>query len=140
MTDLPPLPALKAQAKRLRSSLAHDGDFISHSEALEYIARQHGCRDWNTLSAKAKAQAPRGLQIGDAVHGRYLGQPFRGRVLALTLLPGARRRVTLDLDQPVDAVRFASFSNWRKRIQGVLGPDGRSAERLSNGAPQLELS
>ena len=52
-TPLPDLAALKAQAKRLRTTLASEGNFISHSEALEFIARQYGYRDWNTLHAAA---------------------------------------------------------------------------------------
>jgi len=43
--SLPSLDALKAQAKRLRSALAEEGDFIKHGEALELVARQFGYRD-----------------------------------------------------------------------------------------------
>src|SRR5690606_31658729 len=42
----------KAQAKALRAALQAQGTAISHAQALELIARQHGARDWNTLHAR----------------------------------------------------------------------------------------
>ena len=41
----------KAMARRLRQTLADRGVEVSHSEALELVAQQHGARDWNTLAA-----------------------------------------------------------------------------------------
>ena len=41
----------KRMARLLRASLAERDVPISHAEALELVARQHGARDWNTLSA-----------------------------------------------------------------------------------------
>ena len=41
----------KAMARRLREELADRGVEVSHSEALELVAHQHGARDWNTLAA-----------------------------------------------------------------------------------------
>ncbi len=43
---------LKQQAKRLRTSLAGRGIEVTHGEALEHLAHQHGARDWNTLAAR----------------------------------------------------------------------------------------
>ena len=51
-TSLDPKAPFKDQAKRLRASLAGRGVEVSHSEALELVARQHGARDWNTLAAQ----------------------------------------------------------------------------------------
>jgi hypothetical protein len=48
--------------------------------------------------------------------------------------------VSLDLDEAVDVVTFDSFSSFRKRVNGVIGKEGVSRERTSNGRPQLELS
>src|SRR6188472_587300 len=42
----------KQMAKRLRAELATRGISLSHSEALELVAHQHGARDWNTLAAR----------------------------------------------------------------------------------------
>ena len=42
----------KLMAKRLRASLADRGVEVTHSEALEIVAHEHGARDWNTLVAQ----------------------------------------------------------------------------------------
>ena len=47
--------------------------------------------------------------------------------------------LTLDLDAPVDVVTFDSFSNMRKRIRGVVGPKGHTAEKTSDGQPHLQI-
>lgn len=44
----------KAMASSLREHLATRGTSISHSEALEAVAAQFGCSDWNVLAAKIK--------------------------------------------------------------------------------------
>lgn len=141
VSPLPALDALKAQARRLRKSLEAEGNFISHSEALELVARQYGHRDWNTLHAAAGNRRPEPLAVGSKVSGRYLGQAFTARIIGLTRLnDGARYRVTLDLDEPVDVVTFESFSAWRRRVNGTIGRDGTSAAKTSDGQPHLVLS
>ena len=132
------LDDLKAQAKRLRAALAEDGDFISHSEALELLAKQLGFRDWNTLHA-AIGNRPAPLQLGDRIAGAYLGQPFEGEIIAVEALSGGRRRITIDFDEAVDVVTFESFSAFRKRVTAVIDEDGKSAEKTSDGRPQMEL-
>ena len=137
---LPGIDALKAQAKRLRGSLEAEGNFISHSEALELIAHQHGYRDWNTIHAACGNRPASPLSIGSQVSGHYLGQSFKGTVIGLSQLgDGARYRVTLDLDEAVDVVTFESFSAWRKRINATVDRSGVSATRTSNGRPHLEI-
>ena len=42
----------KSMARRLRADLAARDVTLSHSEALELVARQYGVRDWNTLAAR----------------------------------------------------------------------------------------
>ncbi len=137
---LPPLAALKAQARRLRNSLEAEGNFITHSDALELVAGQYGFRDWNTAHAVAGNRPSEPLFVGAKVTGHYLGQAFTGEVKSLTRLnDGARYRLTLDLDEAVDVVTFESFSAFRKRINGTINRDGRSASTTSNGRPHLEL-
>lgn len=139
--SLPSLEALKTQAKRLRKGLEQDGDFISHSESLELIARQYGYRNWNTLHAAVGNRPPRpALQVGARVKGRYLGQAFDGEIVGVETLSPGRMRVTLDFDEAVDVVAFESFSAFRKRVSCVIGEDGKTAEKTSNGLPQLELA
>ena len=142
-TPLPHLSTLKDQAKRLRTRLQAGGETVGHSKALELIAAQHGFNDWNTLHA-ALGNRPglESLAPGARVTGAYLGQPFTARVVgiqAITSSPG-NFRVSLDLDEAVDVVTFDSFSSFRKRVNGVIGKDGVSHARTSNGRPQLELS
>jgi catechol 2,3-dioxygenase-like lactoylglutathione lyase family enzyme len=48
----------KQMARRLRADLADRGVTISHSEALELVAHQHGARDWNTLAARSAPDEP----------------------------------------------------------------------------------
>ena len=139
MTDFSNVPstdALKLQAKRLRQQLHSSGVAVGHSKSLELVAQQYGARDWNTLQARASNRLQ--LQVGDRVRGRYLGQVFKGEIRGLSLLgDGEHRQITLHFDTPVDVVRFESFSALRQRVKGVIGWDGCSAQKTSDGVPQL---
>lgn len=138
-TRLPGHEAAKAQAKALRAALEAEGREISHSAALELVAKSHGMRDWNTLSAAIGNRPDPVLQLGQLVQGRYLKQPFLAEVVGLVQLSEGRWQVTLQLDQPVDVVSFDSFSNFRSRVVAVIGPDGRSPDTTSDGVPHLVL-
>ena len=139
---LPSLDELKAQARRLRSSLTDAGTDISHSKSLELIARQYGFADWNTLYAKAGNEPPRrDWNPGDRVKGHYLGQAFEGTVRALkavTSMPGYVT-ITVDFDEPVDVVEFDSFSAFRKRVTATIDETGVSPSKTSNGRPHMVL-
>jgi hypothetical protein len=119
----------KSQAKRLRAALADDGHAVSHSRALELVARLHGARDWNTLSASPvdenMASAP--FAVGERVAGTFNDSPAQGRVIGVseTIKPDLWR-VTVAFDPPVDVVTSKLFSNERRRIQMIVGADGRS--------------
>lgn len=138
---LPTIDSLKAQAKRLRDGLAANGNEISHGRALELVARQYGFRDWNTLFASAgNRRSVADLRIGDTVKGRYLGQPFTGRLVGLQdLASSGRFRLTLKFDEPVDVVTFKSFSAFRQRVTATVYETGRSAETTSNGEPHIVI-
>ena len=152
MTNLS-LKEAKQQAKRLRETLASQGTAISHSDALELVAKQHSARNWNTLAAQLKEGERCGLsgQAGTAtastagkptfalygaVSGQYLGQPFTGQVVSLAKV-GHNLHIALQLDAPVDVVRFESFSSLRSHIRATITPDGRSLAHTSDGQPQL---
>jgi hypothetical protein len=136
---LPSLDALKAQAKALRASLQATGQDISHAQALELIAKSLGFKDWNTLHAKI-GNAPRApVVLGQIVEGHYLKQPFVAEVLGVTQLSEGRYSVVLDFAEAVDVVTFDSFSNFRRRITKVVGADGRSPDRTSDGQPHLVI-
>lgn len=132
------LDAAKAQAKALRTALADQGTPVSHSQALELVARQSGARDWNTLHAKLASNLPDPFRAGDRVQGHYLGQAFTGTVISVRPV-GTNQRVTMQLDEAVDVVEFDSFSAWRQRVSGTIGPDGASPQKTSNGRPQLTV-
>mgnify|MGYP000274206075 CR=1 FL=1 len=140
-TPLPSLAELKAKARRLRTALAEDGDFIKHGESLELVARQFGYRDWNTLHAAAGNRHPLPLAVGGTVGGHYLGQPFRARIVSLQPLGGDENymRIALELDEPVDVVTFESFSAYRRRIQATIRRNGETVTRTSDGQPHLQL-
>ena len=133
------LEAFKAQARRLRQDLAGKGRDITHGQALETVAKQHGARDWNTLRAMASRPGNnRPLAVGDRVAGEYLGQPFTGYVHGLVHPDQSdNSRVTLQFDEPVDVVRFDSFSSFRQRVSGIVNREGRSLTRTSDGRPHL---
>jgi len=134
---IPPMAELKTQAKRLRTRLKETGVDISHSASLELIAQQNGTRNWNTLRAQI-GNTPPVPKVGERVTGRYLGQRFAGYVKGLTWLgQGDQYRITLHFDDPVDVVSFDSFSSFRQRVTGVVGIDGRSSQKTSDGVPQL---
>lgn len=144
---LPTVAEAKAQAARLRAgfqagsqaSLQTERMEISHSQSLELIARQYGYRDWNAFFAAIGNRPPEGWVPGGRVCGRYLSQPFEAQVIAVEMLRPGWFRLTLDLDEAVDVVTFASFSNFRKRIRGAVGPAGTTREKTSDGRPHLEL-
>ncbi|SNS76909.1 glyoxalase superfamily protein [Tropicimonas sediminicola] len=143
---LPGVYALKAQARRLRDSLAATGTPVSHSRSLELLAAQLGYRDWNTLHAAANTQPTPNrplppLSVGDRVRGSYLGQAFTGEVLALRQIAGGtHHEVTLHFDDPVDVVRFDSFSSFRQRVSATIDGKGVSPQRTSDGAPHLRVA
>ena len=139
---LPSIDVLKTQAKRLRNDLESDGTPTGHSKSLELLAHQYGYKDWNTLHAAVCNRLPGPpVTIGERVRGHYLGQAFAGEVLGVSVLgaPG-RYRVTFHFDEPVDVVTFESFSNLRRRVSSVINVDGVSAEKTSDGQPQMVLA
>ena len=129
-------------AKRLRSQMAAQGTSMSHSQALEHLAKLHGFRNWNTLHARLSHRPNRMvLRVGDRVQGRYLGQPFTGRLIGLQQASDERlSRVTIKFDEPVDVVTFDSFSSFRSRVTAEIDPDGRSPRHTSDGQPHMVLS
>lgn len=127
----------KAQAKALRTALQAQGSAISHAQALELIAKQHGARDWNTLHARlARRNVPPELALSDRVRGRYLGQPFTGQIIGLSG-PVDYRQISIRFDTPVDVVKFESFSNLRRQIRATINEHGHSHRNTSDGEPQL---
>ena len=137
---LPTIEDMKLQAKRLRASLGETGKPVTHAQALELVARQHGHRDWNTAHASAGNRPPVAWYVGQVLTGTYLGQRFTGEVLAVQKIGEAgQHRVTLHFDEPVDVVTFDSFSAFRQRVTVTLGPDGTTMARTSNGQQHMRV-
>ena len=141
MTQIPTpaVSAMKQQARRLRATMQESGTPLTHSAALETVARQHGHRDWNTAQAAARWKNPARWQIGQAVHGRYLNQPFTGRIKAANEGIGGFWRLTLQFDAPVDVVTSRHFSNFRSQVRCVINAQGATTEKTSDGTPHLTL-
>ncbi len=138
---LPSLANVKAQARRLRDDLSASQTPMTHSQSLEMIAHQFGYRDWNTLHAViGNRPPPPPLAVGDRVCGTYLGQSVKGEIIGLQMQMGERFRITLELDDPVDVVKFESFSAFRRRINATINRTGETVEKTSDGRPQLVLS
>ncbi len=139
--SLPSIDTLKTQAKRLRTTLSNTGTSIGHSQALELLAHQHGFQDWNTLHAALGNQPPTApVTIGQRVRGRYLGQAFEGEVVGVLVLSSADRfRVTFLFDNAVDVITFEGMSNYRKRVTCTVDRHGTTAEKTSDGRPQLSI-
>ncbi len=133
----------KATAKRLRAALAEDGIAISHAKALELVAKQNGVRDWNTLVAQpatAEQNATTPFAVGDRVAGTFNGRDARGRVIGLeeTIKPDLWR-VTVAFNPPVNAATSQLFTAERRRVQMVVGADGRSRRLTGTETGVMEL-
>lgn len=128
----------KARAREVRAEAARRGQSISHAKALETVAHELGYRDWNTASARLSNQPEIPLQVGERVSGRYLKQPFEGRVHGVRELAGGMGyEVTLHFDEPVDVVEFESFSGLRQRVKAMISEEGISWDKTSDGVPHL---
>lgn len=140
--QLPSRDALKVQAKRLRTSLSEAGTPLSHSKALEAVARQWGFRDWNSMSAASQVSeatpAPT-WQVGQHVTGTYLGHAFTGRLKSVSQHGEMHTRITLVFDTPVDVVSSDKFSALRRQINATINAQGRTVEKTSDGQPHLIL-
>lgn len=140
MTNKPTsIDAAKKQAKLLRAKLADDGTAISHSKSLELIAQQYGFRDWNSFFADYGNRPKRDWQIGDRVTGHYLAQPFKAEILSVTRMGDGWFRLTFKFDEPVDVIAFESWSAFRQRTTQVIGPNGMTREKTSDGRPHMVL-
>jgi len=131
---------LKAEARQWREDQAEAGHPVSHSEALEMVARFHGFRDWNTASGVLPVTRRPRYAIGERVSGRYLKQPFTGTIIGVSALgAGDFTRLTIQFDEPVDVVAFESFSAFRQRVDGTVDRDGVSPAKTSDGVPHMVL-
>lgn len=141
-TTLPTIESAKAHAKRLRTSLQRTGTDIGHGQALELVAEQYGYRDWNTLHAAIGNTRPGPpVSVGQSVMGAYLGKPFKAEVLGVRSMGQDELfRITLRFDDPVNVSAFESFEVLRRQVSANIDRKGVTAEKTSNGKPQMVLN
>ncbi|WP_196258882.1 glyoxalase superfamily protein [Pelagibacterium limicola] len=131
---------LKAEARNWRAEQGQAGNSITHSHALEMVARFHGFRDWNTASAVLPATRAPAFAVGQAVKGKYLKQPFTGSITGMSILGGGDLfQVTVEFDEPVDVVTFDSFSAFRHRVVATVNREGVSPAKTGDGIPQMVM-
>lgn len=138
-TQRPSASQAKDQAKRLRRKKAEDGATVGYGKVLEKVGHQHGFRDWETIIARLRNGHPKDWVVGGKVSGTYLSRPFTARVVAVAMLKPGWFRLELHLDKAVDVVASDGFSNFRTRIRGIVGPQGHSIERTSDGQAHLQI-
>jgi hypothetical protein len=138
--DTPSALTLKSEAKALREERAKAGELLSHGAALETIAKSHGFRDWNTARAALPERPAVPFQLGMRVTGHYLGQPFKGMLIATSLMVDMRHyKVTVKFDEPVNVSPGFTFPNLRHRVMATIDIHGKSPAHTSNGLPQMQL-
>ena len=138
--DTPSTQTLKSEAKALREMRVEAGQPLSHGAALEEIAGRYGYRDWNTASAALPDRVRTPAQVGQRVKGTYLGQPFKGMLIGLSLLGDMRHyEVTVQFDTPVNVSKFESMVVNRSRVRATVDTFGVSMSRTSDGEPHMRL-
>ena len=131
---------LKSQARNLRAALVRAGTPVTHSQALELVAQTHGARDWNTAHATAEDAAL--WQFGGPVRGRYLGQPFTGRVIAASERGRSHHALRSPLTSrsmwpgPICSRRRASGSTPPSTAPGAASAAPRTASRIWSLRPR----
>ncbi len=109
----------KAMARTLREALAAKGQTISHSEALELVARMLGQRDWNTLAAAigaARRSAADWMRL-EGVHARK--EPVMGAIVGRV-----RGGFTVDLGGPsafLPGTQMDVGAGWRRELAALMG-------------------
>lgn len=139
--DTPNVAALKAEARLLREERARQNTPITHSAAFEEVAHRHGYRDWNTARAALPERFAVPVHVGQRVKGTYLGQPFTGAVVALSILAAMQHyEVTVRLDEPVNVSRSELLGPlYRQRVRATVDLRGVSTARTSDGEPHLRI-
>lgn len=138
--DTPSAQTLKSEAKNLRETRAQAGEQLSHSAALEQVARAHGYRDWNTARASLPDRVAVPFQVGMRVKGFYLEQPFKGLLIGVQLAMNMQSyTVTVLFDEPVNVTPNFMFAANRQRVTATVDIRGISPALRGNGEPQMRL-
>lgn len=132
--DTPSIHTLKSEARALREA----GNALSHSAALEQVARNHGYRDWNTARAMLPETTVVPFQVGSRVQGTYLDQPFTGTLTGVQMLgDGGHFNITVTFDEPVNVTPDFMFAALRHRVVATVDAKGVTPALRGNGNPQM---
>lgn len=138
--DTPSAQTFKAEAKALRDERSRAGEPLSHSAALEEIARRHGFRDWNTARAAVPERVMVPFQVGMRVKGLYLEQPFKGLVIGVQMSGDMQTfTLTVRFDDPVNVTPDFMFEAVRQRVTSTVDTRGISLALRGNGKPQMQV-
>ena len=138
--DTPSAQTLKSEARNLREERTRAGQAMTHSEALEAVARTHGYRDWNTARAALPDRVAVPFQVGMRVKGFYLEQPFKGMLIGVQLAHNMQAyTVTIQFDEPVNVTPNFMFAAYRHRVVSTVDMHGVSPALRGNGQPQMRL-
>lgn len=112
----------KHMAKALRQALAERGEEISHSDALELVARQYSFANWNMLSARIEAAQLKPLDLPSGWHVAGHTNEGNYRRLRLTAELRTEHAETATLWMRVDPAegRYLHFDNLMQRPGGPL--------------------
>jgi Glyoxalase superfamily protein len=137
---LPTLEQLKFQARALQKNLA-PRQTCSYAQSLEMTAHRYGFKNWNVIATKAPKHINiKSITIGSVVAGQYLGQSFTGIIKTISNYGTlGHYKVTIIFFEPLDVVKFNSFSSLRHRIHCVIDARAISPRRTSDGTPHLIL-
>ncbi len=139
--DTPSAQTLKSEAKNLREERARSGQSMTHSEALEHVARLHGYRDWNTARAALPERVAVPFQVGMRVKGLYLEQPFAGLLIGVQLAHNMQAyTLTIQFDDPVNVTPTFMFAAYRQRVVATVDINGISPDRRGNGQPVMRVA
>lgn len=138
--DTPSAQTLKSEAKELRETRAKAGQVITHSQALEEVAQNHGYRDWNTARAALPDRVAVPFQVGMRVKGFYLEQPFTGLLIGVQLAHNMQAyTLTIQFDEPVNVTPDFMFAALRHRVVSTVDIHGISPALRGNGQPQMRV-
>ncbi len=139
--DTPSAQTLKSEAKHLREERDRAGQPITHSAALEQVARAHGFRDWNTARAALPERIAVPFQVGMRVRGLYLEQPFQGLLIGVQMSSTRQLfTLTIQFDGPVNVTPNFMFAAYRHRVTATVDLRGISPDLRGNGAPVMQVS
>ncbi|MEO5807219.1 glyoxalase superfamily protein [Devosia sp.] len=132
--DTPSAQTLKSEAKSLREERAKAGENLTHGAALEAVAKSHGFRDWNTARATLPERIAVPFQLGMRVKGLYLGQPFKGVLIAVSVMVDMQHyKITVKFDEPVNVSPGFTFPHFRQRVNATINVNGITPSMNSSG-------